>query len=456
MSRILKPEVAPKLIPALQPSRYKALYGGRSGAKSHFFATLLVMRCVSAQTRAVCVREVQNSIRDSVRQLLIDKIRLYGLDDQFEILEHEIRGPHGSLIIFRGMQNYNAENIKSLEAFDVLWFEEAQTCSALSLRMIRPTIRKAGSEMWFSWNPRHDDDAVDMFFRGPHPPPDAIIINVGWQDNPWLTAETRAEIERDYAADREMADHVWGGGYLIVAEGAYFARLMAKVEDEGRIGRFPYLPAVPVDTGWDLGVDDYTAIWFTQNIGNQIRVLDYHEFSGIGAQDIVAHCMPEMLPDADDAVQGLLTIGRTKPYLYGRHFLPHDLAVREWGNRGVERGKVLQSLGLKNIVKGVRTGPEERISATREVLPHAVFDNTGRVALGIKRLRRYSRKLNQATGEYMGPAKDGNDHGADAFGELALNCEIRHIKKPEPQRPAEFTGGVRIGPPEQRKRRRIA
>ena len=110
--------------PFLDPARYKAAFGGRGGAKSHFFAEMLIERCYCEPTRAACIREVQNSLKESVRQLLVDKITKFGLSNSFEVLEAEIRGPHGSLIIFRGMQTYNAETIKSLEGYDIAWVEE--------------------------------------------------------------------------------------------------------------------------------------------------------------------------------------------------------------------------------------------------------------------------------------------------------------------------------------------
>src|SRR5690349_5238032 len=144
----IRVEVPRKLKPLLYPKRYKGAYGGRGGAKSHFFAEQIILRCMVRQTRVVCIREVQNSIKDSVRQLLVDKIEKLGVGKLFDALETEIRGPHGSLIVFKGMQSYNADNIKSLEAYDLAWVEEAQTFSQHSLDLLRPTLRKDDSELW--------------------------------------------------------------------------------------------------------------------------------------------------------------------------------------------------------------------------------------------------------------------------------------------------------------------
>ena len=123
---VLRTPVPRAFTPLLAPKRYKGAYGGRGAAKSHFFAEELVLSCYEKTTRAVCIREVQNSIKESVRQLIIDKFAKLGIGAHFEILQNEIRGKCGSLIIFRGMQSYNAENIKSLEDYDIAWVEEAQ------------------------------------------------------------------------------------------------------------------------------------------------------------------------------------------------------------------------------------------------------------------------------------------------------------------------------------------
>jgi Phage terminase large subunit len=213
-----KLEVARAFKPLCTHKRYKGAYGGRGSGKSHFFAEQLIAQCYSARRRCVCIREVQNSIAESVRQLLIDKIAKFDLGAFFTVLETEIRGKNGSLIVFKGMQAYNSENIKSLEGYDIAWVEEAQNLSETSLRLLRSTIRKAGSELWFSWNPRHETDAVDRFFRGREPRDDAVLVAVTWRDNPWFPDVLKSEKESDYANDPEKADHVWGGNYEIVRE----------------------------------------------------------------------------------------------------------------------------------------------------------------------------------------------------------------------------------------------
>lgn len=412
-------------LPFLEPSRYKAAWGGRASGKSHFFAELLVERCVMKKTRAVCIREVQNSLKESMRQLVVDKIAAMGLSDLFVIVEDEIRCPHGGLIIFRGMQAYNAETIKSLEGYDIALVEEAQTLSKTSLRMLRPTIRAPGSELWFIWNPRHDTDPVDQMFRGPTPPTNSIVVRVNYSDNPWLPDEMLQEMRDDRKADSDAASNIWDGGYEITSEGAYYASLLAVADKEGRVGDFPYDPALPVLTAWDIGIDDYTAVWFMQENGRQVRAIDYFETSGEGVPEIVKQALFELVPDADR--QREMEVLRDVPYTrYGRHFLPHDVTVREWG-AGRSRLVTLREHGLKDINIGIAVRPTERINAGRALLPFMRF-NKATTDLGIKRLRNYSRRFNRSMETFSGPLHDQNSHGADAFGEFAINCRLTQEK----------------------------
>ena len=441
-------EVSEALSPLLTPARYKGAYGGRGSGKSRFFGQLAVMTNYSRPARGVCIREVQNSIKDSVKQLVADEIQRLGLGSFFEVLRDEIRGQNGSLMVFKGMQSYNAENIKSLEDFDWAWVEEAQSLSAVSMRLLRPTIRKTGSELWFSWNPRHDSDAVDTLLRGPNKPKDATVVECNWKDNPWLPEVLLEEMRRDYEADPEEADHVWGGNYQIVSEGAYYAKLIAQAQKEGRIGFFPYDPKRKVMMAWDLGVDDATAIWFMQDIdGRHVNVIDYYEVSGEGAPDIVATALPEVFkaPPYEERFIGwdkavaLSEIDRTQPYSYSRHFLPHDIKAREWGAGARGRIETLAALGLDigTIKKGAAVGPVERVNAVRRILPMCRFHHSPRVEKGLTRLRRYRRKWNDTLNSYTVPLHDESSHGSDAFGEFAVNCGITPPPPPVERKPID-------------------
>lgn len=172
-------------------------------------------------TRAVCVREVQRSISQSVRQLVEDKITKLGVAGLFEIpkdREAHIKvldrsGTPRGLISFQGMQNHTNDSIKSLEGYDIAWVEEAQSISQRSLDLLRPTIRKPGSELWFGWNPNKADDPVDRLLRGDQPPRGAVVVEVNYHDNPWFPSELLEEMEGDRERDPDKYAHVWLGGY---------------------------------------------------------------------------------------------------------------------------------------------------------------------------------------------------------------------------------------------------
>ena len=211
--RIETPEWA---LPLLNPARYKAAYGGRGSGKSHAFAELLIEAHIMDQTsRSVCVREVQKSLAQSVKRLLELKIEQMNAGAYFEVQEAVIKSKRGDgLIIFQGMQNHTADSIKSLEGYDRAWVEEAQSLSQRSLDLLRPTIRKPGSELWFTWNPSQATDPVDALLRGEKPPPDATVLEVNFDNNPWFPDVLRQEMEYDRSRDPDKYAHVWKGGYL--------------------------------------------------------------------------------------------------------------------------------------------------------------------------------------------------------------------------------------------------
>ena len=164
---ILEIQTPRVFLPLIEPRRYKAAFGGRGSGKSHHFAEDIVEAAIRRSgLRVVCVREVQKTLKESAKRLIEDKITAHGLWPQFgtKPRNDHLVTPGGGVILFQGMQDHTAESIKSLEGFDIAWVEEAQTLSSLSLEFLRPTIRKPGSELWFSWNPRSALDPVDQFF----------------------------------------------------------------------------------------------------------------------------------------------------------------------------------------------------------------------------------------------------------------------------------------------------
>ena len=244
MGRQVRLSAAPIYEQFHRASRYKAIYGGRGSGKSHFFAEAMIANAfVSKGFRAVCVREVQKTLKESAKRLLEDKIGAMGLSAHFDCQAAEIKTPGGGVIIFQGMQDHTAESIKSLEGFHVAWVEEAQTLSARSLEMLRPTIRAPRSELWFSWNPRSAKDPVDAFFRGEAPPDNAIIAKVNYDQNDHFPEELEAERLLDERNSRGRYGHIWLGEYEPTAIGAIWDRATLH---EGRRAEAPDMKRIVV------------------------------------------------------------------------------------------------------------------------------------------------------------------------------------------------------------------
>jgi phage terminase large subunit len=276
-------------LPLLQPARYLGAHGGRGSGKSHFFAEKLVERCLVEETRAVCVREVQKSLEQSVKRTIEDKIAHHNVGSYFRILNDKIEAPYGGLIIFQGMQNHTAESIKSLEGYDIAWVEEAQSISEKSLRLLRPTIRKPESELWFSWNPVSPEDPIDKLLRGENRiKKNAIVVEANWRDNPWLNDVLRDEMETDRERDQDSFEHVWGGGYQVISESIIFRNRVS-------IEAFETPPDARFFFGVDWGfANDPTAI-IRCFIKDECLYIDY-EAGGVGIEIDETPQLLDMVP----------------------------------------------------------------------------------------------------------------------------------------------------------------
>ena len=407
MGRTLEIKTAKIFAPLLTNSRYKGAWGGRGSGKSHFFAELLVEEHVCTPgLRSVCIREVLKSLKESAKLLIEDKIQALGVGHLFDVQKAEIRCPGNGLIVFEGMQDHNAESIKSFERFGRCWVEEAQTLSERSLSLLRPTIRDRDSEIWFSWNPRRKTDAVDKFLRQPKPD-NAITVCANWRDNPWFPQVLQEERKLDARVYPERYDHIWEGGYAKAFEGAYFARLLNEARASKRIGFVPADPILPIRAFWDLGgsgaTADAMAIWLVQWVGNQINVVDYIEGQG----QVLSYYINE------------LRARKMHPICY----LPHDgiNANNITGKRYRDHleDAMFDTVVIPNQGKGAAM---MRVEAVRRIMPACFFNETtteaGRDALGF-----YHEKKDEARNIGMGPDHDWSSHAADAFGLMAICYE---------------------------------
>jgi phage terminase large subunit len=213
--------VPKKYLTLTQEARYHVFYGGRGSAKSHSIARFLVAKALSKQTKILCTRELQNSIADSVHKLLSDVIRNHNLEQWFEIGKAEISCVNGSSFIFKGLA-HNIDSVKSTEGVDICWIEEADKVSQQSWDILVPTIRKPNSSIIISFNPTYSDDPVYKIFVANPPPPESIVNEVSWRDNPHFPEILEKEMLHMKATDYEKYMHIWEGQIRTVSDAQIF------------------------------------------------------------------------------------------------------------------------------------------------------------------------------------------------------------------------------------------
>jgi len=409
-------EIAQTFKELLKPSRYKACWGGRGSGKSHVFAELMILKCLTEPgSRCVCIREVQKTLKESAKKLLEDKIHSLGAGNKFLVLNDRILGPGGGLIIFQGMQDHTAESIKSLEGFNVAWVEEAQSLSETSLRLLRPTIRSEGSEIWFSWNPRLKTDPVDVLFRQQTPPTNSIVIKANWSDNPWFPEVLEQERKDALNNEPDQYEHIWEGGYVTVSSGAYFAKHLAKAKSQGRITDVPEDPLLIVRLYADIGgtgaKSDNFVFWAAQFQGQKINFINHYESQG---QPIGAHI--NWLRSQD------YTPDRVKIWL------PHDGETND-KVLDINYRKAFENAGYKvEVVKNQGKGAAKaRIEQARNLFPKMWFDH--KCQGGIEALGWYHEKRDPNRNIGLGPEHDWSSHSSDAFGLAAIAYEEPKAKK---------------------------
>lgn len=388
-----------------EPARHYALFGGRGAAKSHSIAKRLLITGAEKTFRVGCGREFQRNIQESVKLLLDDQIVALGLGDYYESTEREIRGiRNDTLFTFLGTWR-NPQGIKSMEAYDAFWGEEANRFSRQSINVLIPTLRKETSCFFWSWNPEYEHDPIDQMFRGPGgPPPDSIIKRVGWEDNPWFPDVLRKQMEHDYATNPDVADHVWGGEYVKAVDGAYFAKQLRQARLEGRFTTLALDPNFQVRAYWDLGRNDATAVWVTQFVGERINVIDYCE--GVG-----------------QAPGYYFAWLRTNGYDGCLCVLPHDGAnIHPENPVAMSYEAQAKAAGFQaRVVRNQGPGAAiQRVDAVRRNFTRCWFDED-RTRPGVKALGYYHEKIHEERNVGLGPEHDWSSHGADAFGLLHID-----------------------------------
>jgi phage terminase large subunit len=415
-----------KLAFLFEPARFKVAYGGRDGAKSWNFARALLILGTQRKMLIVCARELMRTVRESVHRVLSNQIEKLGLEDQYRIEAARIIGLNGTEFVFCGLKN-NPDAIKSLEGADVLWVEEAANVSKASWTMAIPTVRKDGSEIWISFNPKLETDETYQRFVV-KPPPDSVVRKVLYTDNPWASEVLRAEREALEISDPDAYAHIWLGVPARQIEGSIYSRELRAAETEGRIRRVDYDQTRPVHCAWDLGESDKTAIWFFQIFMAEYRFIDYLEDSG-------------------RKMQHYLSVLQGKGYVYGIHYLPWDACS------GMLSGSLEQAMRTAGCT--IRILPKlpvaSRIDTARTIFPNCWFDEA-RCADGLNALRYYrygelkDRAPNDRATPTRSPVHDAYSHGSDAFGYAGQ--AIRLPKREVETKPAVAARRVAFPPTE--------
>lgn len=437
-----------KLIPVFNgPADYRGAYGGRGGAKTIGFAQMAIidiMQPPKKPWRFLCARELQKSLKDSVFSVIDSQIDEMGVAKEFERGKEFIRHKNRNEFLFYGLRTNIAE-VKGLHGVRRTWIEEAQKASQSSLTYLIPTVMRdfPDCELWATWNPDDEDDPIHKMFV--HDADETFrCTKINWDDNPWFPDSLNKVRLRDLKNNPQRYDWIWNGNFNINMEGAVYAKWINEAEKAGRIRTGLYDPLLPVHTAWDIGRTDYTAIWFYQVTGGEIRIVDYYQNSREGVrhyceQLLGYYFIPDGVTDKGkilykkgDPIEGEL-YDRRRSFSYGKHWVPHDAAHKLFAANGRSVVEQADDVGIRMYVKA-SVLQQTQIQVARDVLSQCWFDSEY-CKDGIRCLRKYSFPFNEDLGRYGdNPKHDGYSDGADAFELLAQVQKMPIIDevKPEP------------------------
>lgn len=401
-------EFPEKLRFLFEPMRYKAARGGRGSAKSWSFARALLIQGAQQPLRNLCCREVQKSIKDSVHRLLADQVKAMRLESFYRVMDTEIRGRNGTLFVYSGLSSLTTDQLKSFEGLDRVWVEEAQTTSKRSWDVLIPTIRKAGSEIWLSYNPELETDETHQRFAI-NPPDDCISVMVNYCDNPWFPPVLEKERLRCKKLDPLNYDNIWEGACKPAVSGAIYYGEIAKAQEGKQICNLPYDPKLRVHVVFDMGWNDAMTISLVQRVRSEIRIIEY-------------------LEDSHKTLDYYSAELKKKNYNWGKVFLPHDGNTRDY-KTGKSALDIMRGFGWDvDLVDNMSI--EAGIKIVRMAFGQMFFDKdkTGRL---IECVKRYRRVQSATTGEFGQPLHDEYSHGADNLRYIAIAAEkmtnvIRH------------------------------
>lgn len=372
-----------------KPYRYKVYYGGRGGAKSWAMARALLLKGAQVKIRVLCVREIQHVIADSVHKLLSEQVEALGLTSIYRITNNRIIGTNGTEFIFAGLRA-NVREIKSKEGVDVCWAEEAESVTDESWGVLIPTIRKPGSEIWVSFNPLNASDPTYQRFVV-HTPPDTLLQQVSWRDNPWFPEVLIKEKDYLKRIDPDAYNHIWEGKVRTISNAVVF-------KDRFVLESFTTPKDVKLlhGTDWGFGSDPSTLVrCFVDYPRNRLYVdAEIYSFG------IELDQLPKHFSKMDTARTHLIKADNSRPetirFMQRRGF--NISGAKKW-NGSVEDGIAI----LKSFEK--------------------IVINT-RCKHTIDEFRTYSYKIDKTTGEVLPVVVDRQNHCIDSI-RYALDGYIR-------------------------------
>jgi len=419
----MKPAHFPEKLSFLfQPARYKVAYGGRGSAKSWSFARALLLLGINKPLRILCAREIQRSIKDSVHQLLSDQIMNLEITSKYDVQQTEINGGNGTRFLFVGLSEMTVDTIKSYEGIDIVWIEEGQTITERSWKILIPTIRKDGSEIWISFNPELESDPTYMRFVK-NPAPNSVVVMVNFRDNPYFNEVL--ELERQDCINRFPGDYnnVWEGMCRPAVEGAIYFDEVAAMERDNRVCNVPYDPMLKAHIIFDLGFNDEMAVSIVQRHVSEIRIIRYIE----DTQKTLAYYSAEL---------------RELRYNWGKMWLPYADGFSKDIKTGKGSDQILTALGW-NVAKKeevANVDVEDGIRQTRLIFPRIYVDKTNCMQL-VESWKRYRRHINKQTLTAGAPVHDQYSHGADNTRYIAINIDRMTndtARKPMPENVASY------------------
>lgn len=413
---------------------FRGAWGGRGSAKTRTFATMTAVRalmwaCAGREGIILCGREFMNSLDDSsfaeVKAAISAKP---WLASAFDVGQKFIRTRDGRIEYkFTGLR-HNIESVKSKAKILLAWVDEAEQVSELGWSTLIPTVREDDAEIWVTWNPKRKKSATHKRFRE-KPPRGAKIVELNWNDNPYLPRILNRTRLDDLKNRPETYPHIWDGEFVKVLEGAYFAKQLLLARAQGRVCALNADPILPIRGVFDIGgagaKADAMAIWITQSVGPQIRILDYIEGRG---QPIEYYVNELRSRGWSRAVIELPHDGVNASNITGKRYVDH------WRDAGFEAPEPTANQGTGAAM--------QRIEAVRRIFPICYFNATEAVEAGLDALGWYHEKRSADDRDIgLGPEHDWSSHAADAFGLLAIIYEAPYSPTPRGRYTPRSSGG---------------